>query len=846
MGFLRNKSGQVKPDYTGLQIQTSTSTLPIPIVWGQNKVSGNITWYNGFSATPQYAHSSGKGGSNTISSYNYTADIMISLCEGPINTVSMVYKDQSLYMYQWLGFAFFSGTQTNNSWNGFSVLGFPDQQLSYPSTAYLAAPAYPLGSSASLGNHNFEIQGILWQTGANGIDADPAQVVYDFLTNQQYGAQFNPALINANSLFTQTAGDGSMQSYCKMMGIAFSPALTGQEQASSILTRWLQICNTAAVWSGGMLSFIPYGDAAVSAGNQSTITAQFSIPRPIPPSNTSQPQIPAQVQVCSQAQFVSDGGVKYASSGASLASLGGVSNPVTAGSYGVENGTYYFAPPDEGKAVIISYTVQTVAGFTPNLTPVYALGDDDFVDEKGNKDPLNVERVDVFSLPTVQRVEVSSRSSRYSPVPVEARDQAMIEMYGMRVAPVIQAHEICDEFTIGPIVAQTILQRELYVRTKFMFKLGWEFCLLDPMDIVTITDANLGLYAYPVRVISIEEDDRGILSVTAEELVTGVSTPAVNPNAGAGGGAPDWGLPAYSVNQPLVYEPPTALTGGVPQLWLGASGQYGQSLQWGGAYVWLSVDGVTFSPIATIIQPMRQGVLTSSLATASAGWDTTDTFSVDLTQSAGALSGTTAASAQQGATLSLIDGDLISYLSATVGSAYNYTIANLLRGMGATTPAAHGTGANFFRLDSAIIQYNLPPSLIGQTLYLKFQSFNAMGGGVQDVSACTVYSYTPPGTSVLDPIAAQLMSGAPLDLGSIFGSVTLSDDFGKTTVGAVTSTIDNGLILVATPISSQMLAALPSGSVDIGSIASAVTVSEDFGQVTVSAGSNIISLGTGP
>ena len=82
--------------------------------------------------------------------------------------------------------------------------------------------------------------------------------------------------------------------------------------------------------------------------------------------------------------------------------------------------------------------------------------------------------------------------------PVEARDQSQIELYGARVGSTIQAHEICDEINVGPIVAQTILQRQLYVRAHFAFKLSWEYCLLDPMDVVTISDANLGLSAYPV------------------------------------------------------------------------------------------------------------------------------------------------------------------------------------------------------------------------------------------------------------------------------------------------------------------------------------------------------------
>ena len=50
--------------------------------------------------------------------------------------------------------------------------------------------------------------------------------------------------------------------------------------------------------------------------------------------------------------------------------------------------------------------------------------------------------------------------------PVEARDQAQIELYGVRVGSTIQAHEICDEINVAPIVAQTILQRQLYVRAQ--------------------------------------------------------------------------------------------------------------------------------------------------------------------------------------------------------------------------------------------------------------------------------------------------------------------------------------------------------------------------------------------
>ena len=90
MGFLR-RNDNAKPDYTALQLQTSTSTLPIPIVWGQNKIAPNLLWYAKFQAVPG---GSGKGiggkgglfggGARGAADYTYTADLIMALCEGPI------------------------------------------------------------------------------------------------------------------------------------------------------------------------------------------------------------------------------------------------------------------------------------------------------------------------------------------------------------------------------------------------------------------------------------------------------------------------------------------------------------------------------------------------------------------------------------------------------------------------------------------------------------------------------------------------------------------------------------------------------------------------------------------
>jgi hypothetical protein len=473
MSFLRTAKSKtaVTPDYTGLQLQTSVNTLPVPIVWGQNKVSANVLWYQNFKAVPQYTKSTGKGGlfnsKGTVSNYDYTADLIMGLAEGPIGGMGIIWRDQSTYTLAELGLTLFNGTTPQATW-GYLSAAYPSQALAYQGTAYVCAANYGLGDEADIGNHNFEVIGILAGSGVNGIDADPAQVISDFLTNPQYGLGFNGASIDASTLFG-ASGDSSLQTYCRAMGICFSPALTDQEQASSILTRWLQILNCAAVWSGGQLKFIPYGDAAVT-GN--------------------------------------------------------------------------------------GYT------FNPDVAPVYNLTDDDFVEAKSNEDPVLVSRLDPFALPTIQRIEVSARTNQYGMQTVEARDQSQIELYGPLVGSTITAHEICDPTLVASIVAQAILQRGLYVRANFTFKLSWEYCLLDPMDVVTINDANLGLDDYAVRIIAIEEDDSGILTVAAEEMTTGVSTPSLYPTQIPAGTSLNQGVIPDLVNTPLIYEPPPPLTGG--------------------------------------------------------------------------------------------------------------------------------------------------------------------------------------------------------------------------------------------------------------------------------------------
>src|SRR5208337_1133826 len=149
--------------------------------------------------------------------------------------------------------------------------------------------------------------------------------------------------------------------------------------------------------------------------------------------------------------------------------------------------------------------------------------------------------------------------------------------------------------------------------------------------------------------IAIEEDDKGLFEITAEELPVGVGdtplyasatikTPAINRAASVG-----------AVNVPVIYEPPSGYSS-TAEVLLGASSSLGNGKvdpNWGGANVWASLDGSSYAQIATINGATPQGFLTAYLASAS-GWDTTNTLSVDLTESGGTLTGTTQAGAEGG------------------------------------------------------------------------------------------------------------------------------------------------------------------------------------------------------
>ncbi len=153
--------------------------------------------------------------------------------------------------------------------------------------------------------------------------------------------------------------------------------------------------------------------------------------------------------------------------------------------------------------------------------------------------------------------------------------------------------KMCDP-NIALIAGQLMLQRAVYIRNTYKFRLSWEYCLLDPMDLVTVTDSILGLSNAPIRITEIEEDENGFLSVTAEEFPLGVATATLYPTQPVTNNPINRNVAADPVNPPIIFEPPSALVG-VERRRFGSrrpAARAASPIRIGAAaYVWLSLDG---------------------------------------------------------------------------------------------------------------------------------------------------------------------------------------------------------------------------------------------------------------
>lgn len=196
----------------------------------------------------------------------------------------------------------------------------------------------------------------------------------------------------------------------------------------------------------------------------------------------------------------------------------------------------------DGQLKIIPLGDESLTGngvtFTPVTAPQYALGPDDFIVE-GDDDLIEVERIpddDVYNTWPVEYLERSPAgvaddpNLAYEPNVVEDPDPVDVLARGVKRAAVTQIHMVCRR-DVAQRISAILAQRAVYCRTKYKFRLGWRFCRLEPLDLVTLTEPILGLDNRVVRITSIRENEDHVLELEAEEWPFGVATAVVHDTA---------------------------------------------------------------------------------------------------------------------------------------------------------------------------------------------------------------------------------------------------------------------------------------------------------------------------
>lgn len=790
-----------QPTYSGINVQTSVYGAVVPVVYGANRVAGNLIWYGDFTQLSGSGSKgggkgglgggSGKAGGNT-SQNTYQAAVIVALGEGPISGLGNAWSDKTETTPNAIGFGWLTGTYPQSPWT-YITSNHPGQALGYPGIVEAVNPAIQLGSSAQLPNFTFEVRGRLYATAPNGVDADPSQVAVDILTQPAYGAGFPPSRVGTLSAQAEVHAIPGSGPYTVTVNLAsaFAFNLAVQDGNGNLYTAVAanpglgQYACAAGVYTfnaGNAGTAVTIGYAAL--GGLSTWQAYcLASGLWISPVYSSQ----------QQTSSILDDLATYTNSEWVWSS--GVLTMVPRGAVAVTANGYSYVPP---------------------AAPLFDLSDDDFLpntnasgaSSAANDDPVLLTRLRMSDQINDIKLEAGDRTNQYNNAVVEVTDQAMIDRYGRRANQSQQAHLFAD-LNAANTAAQLQLQLQ-YIRNTYQFTLDQRYSVLDPMDVVTLTDAVLGLEQQPVRITEITENDDGSLSVAAEEYPAGLGTAAsYSFGTGSAGYRASYNADPGNANAPIIFEPPVEMPAGL-EVWMMISG----GSLWGGAQVWISFDGNSYTLAGSINGAAAMGVLTAPLPSGPAV-DPTDVLAVDLTESGGTLLSFTQTDAQALNSLCYVDGELIAYATAQLTAASMYSLTYLVRGAYGTAIGAHAAGASFGFLDAGtIFKLSYTKDRIGQIFYVKLLSYNIWGGGLQSLDNVSPTAYTikgpaPPG--VVQNLAAQqngdtvLISWSDLTDFALKGYDILYGPQGGTVAGAV-------LITEASRATSESTVSIPPGS----------------------------------
>jgi hypothetical protein len=408
--------------------------------------------------------------------------------------------------------------------------------------------------------------------------------------------------------------------------------------------------------------------------------------------------------------------------------------------------------------------------YEPDNIPLYDLDERDFIDA-GRAALVEFERADNAEAYNHVPVEFINRANGYEKETVDGEILSDINRRGRRSKSAINIPYLCTKAR-AQFVADLLVTISLYGRNKYIFKLGWAHCLLEPGDFVTIFDPVIMSKPVPVLIDEVEESEDGDLEVVAIGRRPGANSAPRYAVHEAERPTIDYNVAPGNVNQPVMFEPPGIMENGMV-IYIGVSG----GPNWGGCTVWVSDDNLSYKQIGVIENPARQGVLASQLYSGDDP-DTANELTVNMSMSRLPLNSGTQADADNFNTLCYVGGELISYKTAELIAANRYKLTYLRRGVYGTQIRLHGAGEQFLRVDQSILfSHPITEAQIGKKIYLKFTSWNIFKSAEQSLANVGPFTYYIKGTALTAPLPNVTDLRTYYENGNMFLIWSKVDDF---------------------------------------------------------------------
>lgn len=192
---------------TDLQVQYSTYGKAIPIIYGNNRIAGNVIWSQPIQehvTTTTQSSGGGKGGGGggsvetTTTSYTYTCSVAVAICAGPITEVVRVWADSKQLDLTQGSYTLYLGDESQLPDTFLASFAPAGQTPAYRGMAYVVIKDFPLADFGNrIPNFTFEVR----RTLKKAVDVEDkitdiamipgaGENVYDTVVQEkQYGQQ---------------------------------------------------------------------------------------------------------------------------------------------------------------------------------------------------------------------------------------------------------------------------------------------------------------------------------------------------------------------------------------------------------------------------------------------------------------------------------------------------------------------------------------------------------------------------------------------------------------------------------------------------------------------------------